>query len=139
MVRTSLVPALTLALSVFGSLAQTQPGGPYKVLKTEKVAGDGGFDYIYADVAARRLYIPRGGTRAVPATDTAPAVAAAPGRITVFNLDTLAPGGGVASPSPTSTRAHRSARSRTPAATASRSTRNRATGSRAAGRSRCST
>src|SRR4051795_12221957 len=96
MVRTSLVPALTLALSVFGSLAQTQPGGPYKVLKTAKVGGDGGFDYIYADVAGRRLYIPRGGTRAVPATDTAPAVAAVPGRITVFNLDTLAPVGEIA-------------------------------------------
>ena len=32
-------------------------------------------------------------TRAVPATDTAPAVAATPGRITVFDLDTLEPVG----------------------------------------------
>jgi hypothetical protein len=34
--------------------------GPYKVLKTAKVGGAGGFDYIYADDAGRRLYIPRG-------------------------------------------------------------------------------
>ena len=35
--------------------------GPYKVLKTAKVGGDGGFDYVYADEAGRRLYIPRTG------------------------------------------------------------------------------
>ena len=48
----------------------------YKVIKTVKVGGDGGFDYVYADVAGRRLYIPRPG-----ATDA---------RVTVFNLDSLA-------------------------------------------------
>jgi DNA-binding beta-propeller fold protein YncE len=48
--------------------------GPYKVTKTAKVGGAGGFDYVYADSAGRRLYIPRTGN---------------PGaRITVFNLDT---------------------------------------------------
>lgn len=53
--------------------------GPYKVLKTAKVGGAGGFDYVYADSAGRRLYIPRTGN---------------PGaRITVFNLDTLEPAG----------------------------------------------
>jgi hypothetical protein len=46
-----------------------------------------------ADVVGRRLYIPRGGTRAIPATDTTPATPAVPGRITVFNLDTLEPVG----------------------------------------------
>jgi DNA-binding beta-propeller fold protein YncE len=86
---TMTVVITTLAPTV---LAQ-QPMGPYKVLKTAKVGGEGGFDYIYADVAGRRLYIPRGGTRAVPATDTMPAVAAVPGRITIFDLDTLAPVG----------------------------------------------
>ncbi len=56
------------ALSLFAQ-------GPYKVIKTAKVGGAGGFDYVYADSAGRRLYIPRTGT---------------PGaRITVFNLDTL--------------------------------------------------
>lgn len=49
-------------------------GGPYKVLKTAKVGGEGGFDYVNADSAARRLYVARSGQGA---------------RITVFNLDTL--------------------------------------------------
>src|SRR5215475_3353969 len=53
------------------ALAQT---GPYKILKTAKVGGAGGFDYVYADAANRRLYIPRSGNGA---------------RVTVFNLDTL--------------------------------------------------
>jgi len=48
----------------------------YSVVKTVKVGGAGGFDYVYADVAARRLYIPR------PAQTGA--------RITVFDLDSLA-------------------------------------------------
>ena len=48
----------------------------YKVVKTEKVGGAGGFDYVYADVDGRRLYIPR------PAQTGA--------RITVFDLDSLA-------------------------------------------------
>jgi hypothetical protein len=89
--RLLFVTAIAIPLVVTGLLAQsTGSGVPYKVIKTARVGGDGGFDYIYADVAGRRLYIPRGGTRAVPATDTAPAVAARPGRITVFDLDTLA-------------------------------------------------
>jgi DNA-binding beta-propeller fold protein YncE len=56
------------ALSLFAQ-------GPYKVLKTAKVGGAGGFDYVYADSAGRRLYIPRTGNPEA--------------RITVFNLDTL--------------------------------------------------
>ncbi len=60
------------ALSLFAD-------GPYKVVKTAKVGGAGGFDYVYADSAGRRLYVPRTGN---------------PGaRITVFNLDTLEPAG----------------------------------------------
>jgi hypothetical protein len=61
-------------------LAQ-QAAGPYKVIKTAKVGGDGGFDYVWADSAARRLYVPRSGPT---------------GRITVFDLDTLAPAGEIA-------------------------------------------
>ena len=57
---------------------------PYKVLRTAKVGSLGGFDYIYADVAGRRLYIPRGAVQG-----ETPAAA----RVTVFNLDTLAPAG----------------------------------------------
>jgi len=42
-----------------------------------KVGGEGTFDTAFADVKARRLYIPRKN----------------PGRITVFNPDTLEPAG----------------------------------------------
>jgi DNA-binding beta-propeller fold protein YncE len=78
------------ALAPIGSAQQT---GPYKVLKSARVGGEGGWDYIYADAAGRRLYIPRGAVRAVAATDTTPAVAAVPARLTIFNLDTLEPAG----------------------------------------------
>jgi DNA-binding beta-propeller fold protein YncE len=64
---------------IFAAAASLFAEGPYKVLKTVKVGGAGGFDYVYADSAGRRLYIPRTGN---------------PGaRITVFNLDTLEPVG----------------------------------------------
>jgi len=66
-------------LSVPVARAQDAAGGPYKVLKTAKVGGEGGFDYIFADVPARRLYIPR----------------RAPAGLTVFDLDTLAPLGAI--------------------------------------------
>ena len=67
-----------LSLMALTSFAQT---GPYKVLKTAKVGGDGGFDYVYADAAGRRLYVPRTGPTP---------------RINVFNLDTLEPVGEIA-------------------------------------------
>ena len=85
---------LVLSAMLAGPLAsaQTAPGGPYKVLKTARVGGEGGWDYIYADSVGRRLYIPRRGVPAVEATG-APAV---PARLTVFDLDTLAPVGEIA-------------------------------------------
>src|SRR5580692_5163068 len=79
--------------AMFSSLGSAQQTGPYKVLKTAKAGGEGGWDYIYADAAGRRLYIPRGATRDVAATDTTPAVRAVPARLTIFNLDTLDPVG----------------------------------------------
>ena len=54
---------------------------PYKVIKTAKVGGPGGFDYVNADATGRRLYVARSGN---------------PARITVFDLDTLAPAGEIA-------------------------------------------
>jgi DNA-binding beta-propeller fold protein YncE len=84
---------VTAVAMMLAPISMAQSMGPYKVLKTAKVGGEGGFDYIYADVAGRRLYIPRSGSRAVAATDTTPAVAAVPGRITIFDLDTLEPVG----------------------------------------------
>ena len=44
-----------------GSAQQSSSAGPYKVLKTARVGGEGDWDYIYADAAGRRLYIPRRG------------------------------------------------------------------------------
>ena len=62
-----------LAFAMVASIGLAQDG-PYKVQKTAKVGGDGGFDYVTADAAGRRLYVGR---------------SANPGRVTVFNLDTL--------------------------------------------------
>ena len=76
MQRTSLMLALALLTGAAHAQqpASTSSTGPYKVLKTVKVGGDGGFDYVYADSANRRLYIPRLG---------------ATGHVAVFDLDTL--------------------------------------------------
>ena len=45
------------------AVAMAMPGaeGQYKVLKTAKVGGDGGFDYVYADADGRKLYVARSG------------------------------------------------------------------------------
>jgi DNA-binding beta-propeller fold protein YncE len=91
--------AAIIAFAAFApSMSAQQPStdGPYKIIKTAKVGGEGGFDYINADADGRRLYIARGGSRAVPATESTPAKAAVPGRITVFDLETLAPLGEIA-------------------------------------------
>ncbi len=88
--RTMLVAAALVGLSVsIGIAEQAGTTGPYSVLKKARVGGEGGWDYIYADVADRRLFIPRGATRDIAATDTAPAVPAAVSRIVAYNLDTL--------------------------------------------------
>jgi DNA-binding beta-propeller fold protein YncE len=63
-----------------GWAQQSSAAGPYKILKTVKVGGDGGFDYVNVDVENRRLYIARTGKTP---------------RINVFNLDTLEPVGEV--------------------------------------------
>jgi DNA-binding beta-propeller fold protein YncE len=83
-----------IALYTSAGLAfQTATDGPYKVLKTAKVGGEGGTDYIYADPVGRRLYITRGATQAQAATDTRPALPASEKRLTIFDLDTLEPAG----------------------------------------------
>jgi DNA-binding beta-propeller fold protein YncE len=88
--------AITLACTALVATGLAQQTGPYKVLKTAKVGGEGGWDYIFADSDGRRLYIPRGATREVAATDATPAVPADPARLTIFNLDTLEPAGEIA-------------------------------------------
>ena len=86
---------LAAAVAVFAPIGLAQDG-PYKVLKTARVGGEGGWDYIFADTAGRRLYIPRGATRAVAATETQPEVPAVAARLTIFDLDTLKPLGEIA-------------------------------------------
>jgi DNA-binding beta-propeller fold protein YncE len=68
---TKIVTVAGLALASGLVLAQSGSG---KVLKIAKLGGDGGFDYVYADSAGRKLYVPRSGANA---------------RIMVINLDTL--------------------------------------------------
>ncbi len=78
-------PSITAGLAIFTMTGLAQQGtdagnagGPYRVQKTAKVGGEGGFDYVYADPSGRRLYVARSGP--VP-------------RVSVFNLDTLDPAG----------------------------------------------
>jgi DNA-binding beta-propeller fold protein YncE len=59
------------AVFVSSSAQANDASEPYRVIKSDRVGGLGGWDYVYADSDARRLYIPRGD------------------RITVYNLDTL--------------------------------------------------
>jgi DNA-binding beta-propeller fold protein YncE len=74
MKRFSFLPAVCL----LATAALAQDSGPYKILTDKKVGGAGGWDYVYADAANRKLYIPRMGA---PGTS----------RVTVFDLDTLVP------------------------------------------------
>src|SRR5215510_11906754 len=76
-----------LAIIAVPAIAQdTTSSGPYKVLKTAKIGGLGGFDYIQADADGRRLYIPRGAVQ-----NDQPL----PGRVTIFDLDKLSPAGDI--------------------------------------------
>jgi DNA-binding beta-propeller fold protein YncE len=83
--RVALLSTVAAAVLTFLSLPlPAAAASPYKVLTTAKVGGEGGFDYVYADSAARKLYIPRLGPS---------------GKITVFDLDTLKPLGEIANAS----------------------------------------
>ena len=84
---------LTAGIVALAPIVLAQSTGPYKVLKTARVGGEGGTDYIYADTVGRRLYITRGATQAREATATTPAVPAFEKRLTIFDLDTLEPVG----------------------------------------------
>jgi DNA-binding beta-propeller fold protein YncE len=70
---------IALAVASFAPIGIAQEAGPYKVLKQARVGGEGGWDYIYADAAGRRLYIPRRGSQA-SGVET---------RLSIYNLDTL--------------------------------------------------
>src|SRR3954451_19963191 len=84
---------LIAAITALAPIVLAQSTAPYKVLKTAKVGGEGGTDYIFADTVGRRLYITRGATQAREATATTPAVPAFEKRLTIFDLDTLEPVG----------------------------------------------
>ena len=98
------------------AMALAAPAGPgYHVVQTYKVGGEGGWDYLTADAAARRLYISRGThvmvldldsgktVGDIPDTPGVHGIALAPergkgftsngreGTVTVFDLSTLKP------------------------------------------------
>jgi len=70
--------ALLSAFLAFPAASRADGSGPYKVVKSVKVGGEGGFDYVCADAVNRRLYVPRGN------------------RVKVYDLDTLGSLGEVA-------------------------------------------
>lgn len=81
-IYTAAIVCAAVALSPLPGAAQNATTmGPNKILKTARVGGEGGFDYIFADVDGRRLYTPRSG---------------AMGHLAVWNLDTLEPVGEIA-------------------------------------------
>ncbi len=63
-----------VAVPIITMTVHAAADGPYHVLRVVKAGGDGGFDYVKADAADRRLYITRHGK---------------PPEIDVFDLDTL--------------------------------------------------
>src|SRR5438046_7641232 len=80
MYRFAQIATIAIVFAVTIGLTQhPPPSGPYKVLKTVRAGGEGNWDYIYADVAGRRLYIPR----------RAPLESTIRTRLSSFNLDTL--------------------------------------------------
>lgn len=84
--RNALLFSLAVGISAAALASAAQPTGhsPYHVVKRANVGGEGDWDYIYADTAGRRLYIPR----EVDASDKR---GGAGTRLTIFDLDTLRP------------------------------------------------
>src|SRR5215831_18142494 len=71
---------VTAGMVVLSPISAAEKSDSYKVLKMARAGGEGGWDYIYADPAGRRLYIPRRGSPAAPDVPT---------RLSIYNLDTL--------------------------------------------------
>src|SRR5437762_12299464 len=69
---TSLVlAALFLCVASYELSAAPAPGASgYKVIKTVPLGGEGGWDYVYVDSSARRVYISRGTNIVVMDADT---------------------------------------------------------------------
>ena len=109
-----LIPALLVGGVVAAVVATLSAAAGYHVVKRISIAGDNGWDYITADAAGRRLYVPHGievvvmdldrGTTIgkIPGLNDAHGVAVArdagrgfisasdPGSVTIFDLKTLA-------------------------------------------------
>src|SRR6476661_6707414 len=80
------IQVLSLSAAIIGlpfvasRLAQAKnPGTEYKILKTVKLGGDGGWDCLTVDSEARRLYISRGTHVMVADADTGQVVGDIPG------------------------------------------------------------
>jgi len=73
--RICLAAAGGIAIGLMAFAQDVPTDTPYKVLKTAKVGGDGGFDYVTANPTDRQLYV---GRSAQPH-----------GRVMVYNLDSL--------------------------------------------------
>jgi DNA-binding beta-propeller fold protein YncE len=79
-----LISTVAAGIALFGAAAfahQPTAEGPYRVIRTAKVGGEGGFDYVYADSDGRRLYVARNGPSP---------------RVNAYDLDTLQPAGEIA-------------------------------------------
>lgn len=72
-----LTAGIALSSALFSQTSRADE--PYKVIKKEKVGGEGGFDYVYADSDGRKLYVPRSNRPN--------------GRVDVYDLDSLKPVG----------------------------------------------
>jgi DNA-binding beta-propeller fold protein YncE len=106
---------VTLISVSLAAVAVAAPGPGYHMTKTYKVGGEGGWDYLTADAAARRLYISRGThvivldldsgkpVGDIPDTQGVHGIALAPelgrgftsngreGTVTIFDIQTLKP------------------------------------------------
>jgi len=57
----TLLPTLAGIGLLAGNVLAQNDSPPYKVLATTQLMGSGGIDYVTADSASRRVYVPRGG------------------------------------------------------------------------------
>jgi DNA-binding beta-propeller fold protein YncE len=76
-----LAAVLLTASLALPAASRADDSGPYKVVKSVRIGGAGGFDYVCADAVNRRLYVPRGN------------------RVNIYDLDTLGSLGEVANTS----------------------------------------
>ena len=79
--RLALLLSTAALAATLNPALSAQTAGPYKILSIDKIGGDGGWDYLTADATTRQLYFARSGPN---------------GNLHVYNLDTLAPIGEVA-------------------------------------------